>query len=174
MSMKPKQILAIVLIVFVVGSLAYMIGKESRTNPVTEDFPDNTAPPSQQAAKENNLQDAEQDTQLIVYYFHGDVRCSTCHKLETYAKETLETYFADELAAKEVIWKAVNIDEAQNKHFVQDYELYAKTVVLSMVAKGQELRWENLDRIWQEISDKQGYLEYVRNSIVKFLEDSES
>ena len=172
--MKPKQIFAIVLIVFVVASLAYMILKESKTNPVTEDSPDNTASPSQQATKENVTQNTEQDTQLIVYYFHGDVRCPTCHKLETYAKEALETYFADEFAAKEIIWKAVNTDESQNKHFVQDYELYTKSVVLSMVANGQELRWENLERIWQEVSNKQGYLEYIRHGIEKFLKDSQS
>jgi len=165
--MKAKQIFAIVLIIFVTGSLAYMILKET------------TAKPSTNETASNEISDEEKvtiqpDDRITVYYFHGDVRCETCYKLEAYAKETLDTYFANELAAGKIVWQVVNVERPQNEHFIKDYELVTKSVVLSKVRQGKELAWENLERIWQEVGDKQGYIEYVRDSISKFMEDSKS
>ncbi len=165
--MKLKQIFAIVLIVFVAASLAYMIVKET------------TAEPSTNETAENMIQDedkatAEPDDRIIVYYFHGDVRCETCHKLEIYAKETLDTYFANELAAGKIVLQVVNVEQPQNEHFIGDYELVTKSVVLSKVQQGKELAWENLNQIWQEVGNKQGYFDYVRDSISKFMEDTKS
>jgi hypothetical protein len=165
--MKPKQILAIVLIVFVAGSLAYMVVKETTAKPYTNETAENAISGEDKAT-------VQPDDRIIVYYFHGDVRCETCHKLETYAKETLDTYFADELAAGKIVWQVVNVEQPQNEHFIKDYKLVTKSVVLSKVRQGKELAWENLDRIWQEVGDKQDYIDYVRNSILKFVEDTKS
>jgi len=165
--MKLKQILTIVLIVFVAGSLAYMVAKETTAKPSTSETADNVIPDEEKA-------NVKLDDRIIVYYFHGDVRCETCHKLETYAKETLDTYFADELAAGKIVWQVVNVEQPQNEHFIGDYKLITKSIVLSKVAQGKEVKWENLDRIWQEVGNKQNYLEYVHDSILKFMEDTKS
>ena len=187
--MKIKQILTIVLLVFVVGSLAYMVSREREQKP---EFPQSEASdsfviaPQEQPGVEDEpvtaiqsgqnystnikTNNAEQSSQLIVYYFHGDMRCPTCHKLETYAKEVLDTYFADELASKALVWKMVNVDKPENRHFIQDYKLVTKSVVLSEVADGKEVEWKNLDQIWQKVRDKGSYLQYIRDSILKFLE----
>jgi len=165
--MKPKQIFAVVLIVFVAASLAYMIVKETTAKPSANMTADGMKP-----AEETG--NDKLDTQIIVYYFYGDVRCATCHKLETYAKEALDTYFADELATGKIAWQAVNVEQPQNEHFIGDYELVTKSVILSRITEGKEVGWENLDRIWQEVGNKQGYLEYVRDSIAKFMEDTKS
>jgi len=37
--------------------------------------------------------------QVVVYYFHGTMRCPTCYKLEQYSKEAIETNFKDALAS---------------------------------------------------------------------------
>ncbi|MHC4076762.1 MAG: nitrophenyl compound nitroreductase subunit ArsF family protein, partial [Planctomycetota bacterium] len=119
-------------------------------------------------------EDIQQDNQLIVYYFHGDQRCATCHKLETYAKEALDTYFADKIASKKIVWKVVNVDRTENSHFIQDYKLVTKSVVLSEVAHGKEVGWKNLDQIWQKVGNKESYLQYVCDSIWNFLENTDS
>ena len=49
------------------------------------------------AAPKAESEDVQQDRQLIVYYFHGDKRCMTCHKLENYTKEALDTYLQDKI-----------------------------------------------------------------------------
>jgi len=186
--MKIKQFSTIVLLVFVAASLAYMIGREQKSKP--SDNPNEPASVTQeQSAKPEKPSVSRQDetvssttassddlkkTRFIVYYFHGDVRCSTCHKLETYAKEALDTYFADEVASKDIIWKVINVDKSENRHFVQDYRLVTKSVVLSEVTGGKENRWKNLDLIWQKVGDKDGYLQYIRDSILEFLQGAKS
>ena len=162
--MRAKQVLTILLLVFVVGSLAYMVVKENKSESST----DQTANSKELPAT------AEQDTRLIVYYFHGDMRCATCHKLESYAKEALDTNFSDAIASGSIIWKPVNVDKPENKHFIQDYELVTKSVVLSRIADGKETEWENLDQIWQKVADKNAYLQYINDGIVKFLEETKS
>ena len=153
--MKPRRMIAVVLLVFVGISIAYMLVKEADTSRQAEE-------PAANEARENG--------QLIVYYFHGDMRCKTCHMLETYAKEALEANFGSELESKDILWRTMNVDRSENGHYVEDYELVTKAVVLSWVVNGKEVRWKKLDEIWQKVNDKQSYLEYVRKSIEEFLE----
>lgn len=186
--MKTKQILTIVLIVFVVGSLAYMIVREQKTNSSLSEETNNAVPAAQNQNEIKNIaevarQDSKsfttinqdnnaiQETRLIVYYFHGHMRCPTCHKLESYAKEALETFFAEQLANKKMQWEVISIEAPENEHYIKDYQLVTRSVVLSKVADGKELAWKNLDQIWAKVGDKNSYLEYIRNSITKFLED---
>ncbi len=162
--MKAKQVLIILLLVFVVGSLAYMVVKENKSESPTDQIANSKEQPAT----------VGQDTRLIVYYFHGDVRCATCHKLETYAKESLDTNFQDDIASNKIVWKPVNVDKPENKHFIQDYELVTKSVVLSRIVDGKEIEWKNLDQIWQKVADKNEYLQYIHDGIVKFLEETKS
>jgi len=186
--MKIKRIFTIVLLVFVVGSVAYMIGRKQNTEssqipdspasvprgqPVTSGEP-SVAQQNEPDSSTNAAANDPQSIQLIVYYFHGDMRCPTCHKLEKYAKEALDTYFADEIASKKIIWKVINVDRTENSHFIQDYKLVTKSVVLSEVADGKEAGWKNLDQIWQRVSDKDGYLEYIRESVLQSLKEKDS
>jgi len=183
--MKPKQILTVVLAFFAIGSLAYMISEELKmTSRPNEEISNSVATRQQdevinitKVSKQENqvfsektqVNNAKQKTQLIVYYFHGDLRCPTCHKLETYAKESLETYFPDELLSNKIVWKAVNVDKSQNMHFIRDYNLVTKSVVLSEIADDKEIKWEKLDQIWQKVRDKDEYLNYIRESITEFI-----
>ena len=165
--MNITKIFTVVLLLFVAGSIGYMIVNEKKTGTVASE--EQIEPVS----KTEN-EDVQQDNQLIVYYFYGDKRCPTCHKLETYAKEALDVYFADEIASKNIVWKIVNIDKTENSHFIRDYKLITKSVVLSEVANGKEVGWKNLDQIWQRVRDKDSYLQYIRDSILKGLKDTNS
>jgi hypothetical protein len=165
---NAKKIVTTALLVFVAASISYMIARENCICSV----PRQVAPPAAmqpQAVPLSDIKQAEPNQQLIVYYFHGDVRCPTCHKLEGYAKEALDTYFADDLAAGKIQWKPTNIDRPGNEHFVKDYSLVTKSVVVSRVLDGNEVSWKNLDQIWQKVGDKNSYLEYIQDSIIKFL-----
>jgi hypothetical protein len=167
--MNGKKIITAALLIFVAGSLGYMIVRENKDSSVpVQNAP---PPPSQPQAVPLSDTEAEPNQQLVVYYFYGDVRCLTCHKLEDYAKEALDTYFADDLAAGKIQWKPTNVDTPSNEHFVKDYSLVTKSVVLSNVANGKEVAWQNLDQIWQKVGDENSYLEYIRDSVTKFLED---
>lgn len=189
--MKPKQILTVLLLVFVAVSIAYMSIREQETATQVSEEADKPVPAANErgitentiAVANENIQNtltnnktktARQHTQLIVYYFHGDMRCPTCHKLETYAKEALDTYFPDKLASQDIVWKVVNVDKPKNRHFIRDYELVTKSVVLSKSADGKEIERKNLDQIWQKVRDKNSYLNYIRGSIIEFIVEEKS
>lgn len=108
-------------------------------------------------------------SQVVVYYFHGNARCPSCYKLEQYAKEALEQNFANELKDGRMVFKVVNLDQAGNDHFVADYQLYTKSVVLSLVKNGKQVRYKNLEKVWDLLRDQNQYHAYVRDEIKPFL-----
>ncbi len=156
--MKPKKLVTAALLVFVVASLGYMVIRENK--PVA-------------ATIQEIAHQAEPNQQIMVYYFHGDVRCPTCHKLEQYAKEALDAYFTDDLASGKIKWQPINVDTAGNEHFVKDYELVTKSVILSKVVDGRQIAWKNLDRIWDLVSEKEKYLAYIRDNVKEFAAEEQ-
>ncbi len=107
--------------------------------------------------------------QVIVYYLHGTRRCATCLKLETYSEEAVTAAFATQLENGEMVWKTVDYDEEDNRHYIEDYQLFTKAVILSRVADGKETEWKNLDRIWKLVGDKDEFISYVQLEIANFL-----
>jgi hypothetical protein len=108
-------------------------------------------------------------TEIVAYYFHGNFRCATCKKLEAYSKEAITQGFEDELADGRLVWRVVNTDEAENKHFVKDFELVTKSLVLVEYRDGEVVRFENLKLVWQLLGSKEGFLKYVRDATRDFL-----
>jgi hypothetical protein len=116
-------------------------------------------------------EEAPVGSKVIAYYFHGSFRCQTCHKLEAYAKEAIETNFKDELSSGRLEYKAVNVEEKRNEHYVGDYGLYTKSIVLSVVKDGKEEKWKNLDKIWEYVNDKDRYIGYVKREVGDLLKE---
>jgi len=106
---------------------------------------------------------------VVAFYFHGNKRCSTCRKLEAYSDEAITGGFASELDSGELEWRVVNTDEEANAHFVTDFELVTKSVVLVEYRDGEVVRFKNLKLVWQLVGDQDGFLRYVRDETRDFL-----
>jgi len=102
-------------------------------------------------------------------YFHGNARCATCRKIEAYADEAIAQGFVDELESGRLTWRVVNIDESANKHFIKDFQLVTRSVVLVEYRDGKVLRWENLDKVWQLVRSKDRFVSYVDGETREFL-----
>lgn len=109
---------------------------------------------------------------VTAYYFHGTFRCPTCHKLEEYAKEAIENNFKNDLASGKLSFKIVNVENKGNEHFAKDYQLYTKSVVLSLTRDGKEIRYKNLDKVWEYVRNKDRYENYVRDEVATFLKEA--
>ena len=118
-----------------------------------------------ESASHGGAAPAQTASTLNVYYFHRTIRCPSCEKIEALARKAVEAGFADELAAKRMNWRAVNIDEPQNKHFDEDYRLQMQSVVVSEVRDGKEVRWKNLGKVWDLLDDEAGFVQYVQDEI---------
>jgi hypothetical protein len=103
---------------------------------------------------------------VLVYYFHATTRCATCRTIEAYAKETVTSRFAADLEARRLEWRAVNVDEPANRHFVQDFQLYTRSVVV--VDAKDPKRFKVLDRVWQLVRDKPSFQAYVEREVRAF------
>lgn len=107
---------------------------------------------------------------VVAYYFHTTQRCASCRKIEAWSSEALHQGLADALSDGRLVWSPVNIDEKENKHFVSDYGLYTKSLVLVEEKEGEAGRWVNLTKVWQLLQDKEEFLHYVQRETREFLE----
>ncbi len=108
-------------------------------------------------------------TRVIAYYFHGTFRCPTCYKLEQYSKEAIEANFKDALASGKLEFRVVNVEDKGSEHYTSDYQLYTKSLILSLVKDGKEAKWVNLEKIWEYVGNKQKFIDYVISEINGFL-----
>lgn len=115
---------------------------------------------------------ASETRKVIAYYFHSTRRCSSCRKIESYSSEIIRDAFDAELNNGLLEWRLVNTDESENKHFIKDYELYTKSLVLSEHVDGEQVRWRNLDKIWMLLKDKESFQKYVKDEVQAFLEEN--
>lgn len=133
-----------------------------------------SAPPAgaQEAAPEQPAARSVPDAGVVAFYFHGNVRCATCRKIEAYADEAIHSAFPAELEAGALRWQAVNIDEPENTHFIQDFELTTRSVVMAEYRDGKVVRFKNLDKVWQLVRSQEQFTEYVQGEAREFLEKS--
>ena len=122
-----------------------------------------------QAEAMNDTVAAEAGNHTTVYYFYGNYRCTTCTKFESYTDSVLHTDFGTAVTDGTIRWRPVNVEEPGMAHFVRDYSLFGKAVVLSEIKDGAEVRWKNLGEIWDRVGDEAGFREYIRTEVRAFL-----
>jgi len=156
--MKAKTIVTGALLAFVAVSVVFMIAKDrpSRDSSVA-------------TTEEHSAEIAATDRTLIVYYFHGNKRCNTCRTIEAYTEEAIKTGFPDELRSGRLVWIPVNVDVPENGHFVEDFGLTTRTVVLVDVDQGNEEKWTKLDRVWQLVQNKEAFVDYITDNTNVYL-----
>jgi hypothetical protein len=93
--------------------------------------------------------------------------------MERYSREAVETNFKDALASEKLEFKAVNVEDQGNEHFVSDYKLYTKSLILSLVKDGKEVKSKNLDKIWEFAGNKQKFIDYVTGVLDAFMKDAQ-
>jgi len=92
--------------------------------------------------------------------------------MEQYIKEGIEKDFKDALASGKLEFKAVNVEERGNEHVINDYQLYTKALILSLVKDGKEVRSKHLTRVWEYVRNKQRFFDYVTSETTALLEEA--
>jgi hypothetical protein len=106
---------------------------------------------------------------VIAYYFHTTYRCASCRAIEAYSHEAIESAFADEIKDGRLVWKVVNIEVKGNEHFVKDYGLFTKSLVLVNEVRGKPAQWKNLADVWKLLQEKPKFLRYVQDEMRGYL-----
>ncbi len=113
-----------------------------------------------------------QARRIIVYYFHGDYRCPTCLKLEKLSREAVEENFKKELSSGLLKYMSVNVDRPENRHFVDDFGLFTKSLVVVEEDGGKVKRYKNLQKIWVLVRDEAAFKNYVKDEVKGFIHGS--
>jgi hypothetical protein len=172
--MTGKKALTWVLVCFVVASFGYVIMTESARKTTAEQSGNVASPidPAPSVAEGEDQVAPEASQKVIAYYFHGNVRCPTCLKIEAYSQEALEKAFPEQLASGQLEWQAINTDEVWNTHFIEDFSLQFSSLVIASASGAATKEWKNLEKVWNLVGDKEAFLEYVQTETTPFLEGS--
>ena len=156
--MKAKTLVTVLLLAFVAASVTWLVIKEAR------------APAADETREDlNGDGPTEAGEKATVYYFHGTVRCMTCNLIEAQTRQAVAEGFAEAIESGRLELKALNVDEPDNEHFVEDYGLVTKSVVLVERRAGQADRWKNLDRVWELVHNEEAFVGYVKEELTAFL-----
>ena len=99
--MNAKQVIARLLLAFVIFSVGYAVGKEVALRRMQAAVVVPAAPAGESPV-------AGKNQTLTVLYLHATFRCATCNRMEALAKDVVETEFADELASGRIAWRSAN------------------------------------------------------------------
>ena len=155
--MKTKTIISTVLLLFVAGSATYMVVNEVRSSS------------QPRIAEPGESLSVPAGSNVVLYYFYGTARCPTCMKFESFTEEALQGEFAEQLDSGDLVWKMVNTDEPANKHFISDYELYSKSIVVVKIRDGRQVQWKNLEDIWELVGEKNTFVKYIQDEVGAYM-----
>lgn len=130
---RLKQVVSLLLLAVVGASLAVMVMRESR-----------------HAAPTGTEEMSQKGT--TVYYFYGNHRCATCNRMEGLTKKAIQD--------KGVAYKAVNLDEPANEHFVKDFQLDSRVVVIQ-----RDGTYKKMDKVWDLVGDEDAFIAYIQSGL---------
>jgi hypothetical protein len=132
-----QRILGLAIIFFAIGSLVYSF--------TTDPYGDvkEYLPPS--------------DKVVVYYFLVGPKRCDTCMKIEKYTRAAA----ASHPAGKAIEFSLVNTDAPINQHFLDEFNIGNKSVIVAHYAEEQRKGWTNCEDIWGWVPE--GEAVYVKN-----------
>jgi len=113
----------------------------------------------------------ETGSHVDVYYFLTNYRCASCHKIENFTKEAVNENFTNALNSGKLNYKSINIDKKENKHFIDKYQLFTKSVVLSLKKGGKERKNKNLSKVWEYLGNETKFKNYIIKETAAFVNE---
>ena len=168
--MKLKAVITSSLLLFVAVSIVTLAVQEFRSGSGRAAHEHSGLDAAKNVSTNDSAQTDSPDSNVdIVYYFMTAQRCSYCMKIEQYTKEAVELHFADELKNNTLEWRMVAIDTPEHEHFIKNYELITKSVILVKIRNGSQVKWKNLEDIWTLVDDKDSFVQYIAGEVQSFL-----
>ena len=122
---------------------------------------------------------------VTVYYLHNTWRCLSCNSIESLTRAAVlggkgentkfkatveaESPFPAMVKAGTLAFQAVNIDPAENKHLLKDFQAQPKFPVLVETKDGKVIRTKVLGEAWQRLRDSAGLVKYVQAELRAFV-----
>lgn len=151
--MNPKNLARILLLLVVGGSIAWFAVNQWQGARAAANAP--SAAPTEVAGHDH----------VLMTYFTTNVRCRSCHKIEALAREAAEVHHADAIADGRLVFRVINTDDPGMEHYVKDYNLAFKTVIVSRFEGGREVEWKNMDDVWEYLGEPEVFHAYLESQL---------
>lgn len=161
--MKARRVIQVALLLFVAGSVIFLVSQESKRSIASASGSPGVATPTTGNAPQ---------AKVIVYYFHGNFRCVSCRKLEGVSHEAVMTGFSEELKRDDLQWRTVNVEQSENQHYISDYRLFSRSLVLVKFRNGQQVEFKNLMKAWELLRNDEALKKYVQSEVRAYLQES--
>lgn len=113
---------------------------------------------------EDSLIEKTKAEQIEVFYFHSTARCVSCLKLEEYTRNTINSFFQEELSDGRLNFKEINVDLAENKEIVQKFQAVGSSLKINEIYEGQDHIEEDV-KIWRYLNDQNSFDNYLQERI---------
>lgn len=174
--MKVKTIATFVLLAFVLASVVFLVAKDPKRSPAVAASPSGPAADARAAEIGTGGASAGQPSarghKVVAYYFHGNVRCASCVKIEALSRKAVTEGFPGDLESGQLEFRDVNVDEPQNRHFIEEYQLSSQSLVIVEIRDGRQVRWRNLEKVWTLLDSEREFIPYVRDGVSGFLKSA--
>lgn len=127
------------------------------------------SPKEASPAEEPEVVAIQREAQVIVTYFTSDKRCITCKKIEQQTHDAVTKGFHQELTDGTLAFRTINYERPEHEHFVDDYQLAFKTVVISRYRDGEETHWEKYDKVWELVDSPNEFSKYLTEAITSTI-----
>jgi len=116
------------------------------------------------------VQNPNEKTKLLIYYFHVTHRCNTCQNIENTTKKILETYYAKEIKEGVIVFQSFNCELPENQKIVDKYQAYGATLALTPIVKGKETKKDDLTSFaFSKINNEELFTKGLREKINEYI-----
>jgi hypothetical protein len=116
---------------------------------------------------------AEDTIRYDVMYFHATMRCEGCLIIEDYIKNSVNSHFEQQLKDSTLTLASIDFLQKANEHYQDDYKFDVQTLIVSKKVNGKEVKWKNLDLIWDNSNNFEKFDKYIKDEINSFINKSE-
>jgi hypothetical protein len=112
---------------------------------------------------------------LVVYCFHTNQQSAKSEKIEQWMHELLEKSFAAQLKYGQIVWQVRNVEEPENTHLADKYQITTTSIVVDDGRPGNPGRATKYERkAWGLADDKEAFTKYFRGEIANALKQQAS
>ena len=100
---------------------------------------------------------------FIVYFFYTKPATGNIVKIERFTKDVLRTKIVKNVT---IAYKAIDLDNPNNKRFFDDFNTYDKTL---LIATDNSKYYKKFDDIWVLLKDEEEFKKYLTRQIKFFI-----
>lgn len=164
-----KKIVGIVLSLFVAVAIGFAVMREVKVSGAASSVVpavNNTVTTSESAP----AAEVTKGKVVDALYFHGTNRCYTCNLMEGYMRDVIASDFASEEKSGRLRFQSLDVQDPAHQRYIAQYQLSSISLFLSLKDQGKEIKFENMERIWQLSGDEVAFKNYIRTELKKYLE----